>query len=91
MATRMLYDTVDAIWRGAGDTATDWNFYTKRGLLAAVYSATVLYWLQDESAGYEETWRFLDRRIADAMRVPKFVEALGSRINPLCSGRRYGS
>jgi len=39
-ALRSLYRTVDAIWRAAGDTATDWNFYTKRGLLAGVFSST---------------------------------------------------
>ncbi|MDP6717147.1 MAG: COQ9 family protein, partial [Pirellulaceae bacterium] len=48
LAMRCVYHTVDAIWHLAGDTATDWNFYSKRGLLAAVYTATVLYWLEDE-------------------------------------------
>ena len=47
LGLRLLYDTVDAIWYAAGDTATDFNFYTKRGLLAGVYAATVLYWIND--------------------------------------------
>ncbi|MFO0995525.1 MAG: COQ9 family protein [Alphaproteobacteria bacterium] len=66
-----LYRTVDAIWYAAGDTATDFNFYTKRGLLAGVYSATLLYWLEDKSEGHEATWQFLSRRIEDALRVPQ--------------------
>ena len=51
LALRLLYRTVDAMWYGAGDNATDFNFYTKRALLAGVYSTTVLYWLNDKSAG----------------------------------------
>ena len=47
LAARLLYRTVDAIWYACGDTATDYNYYTKRGLLAGVYAATLLYWLDD--------------------------------------------
>ena len=72
-ALRALYRTVDAVWRAAGDTSTDWNFYTKRALLAGVYSTTVLCWLDDVSDGSAETWEFLDRRIADVMRVPQIA------------------
>jgi len=74
VGARCLYRTVDAIWRAAGDTATDFNFYTKRALLAGVYSSTLLYWLNDSSDGFERTWAFLDRRIEDVMRVPKITQ-----------------
>jgi ubiquinone biosynthesis protein COQ9 len=88
----MMWRTVDAIWYAAGDTATDFNFYTKRGLLAGVYSATVLYWLEDKSAGFADTWNFLDRRIADVMRVPKALGDIGKRLaafpNPFSILRR---
>ncbi len=76
LGVRLLYDTVDAIWYAAGDTATDFNFYTKRGLLAGVLASTTLYWLDDRSAGAEATHGFLDRRLADVMRIPR----LGSRL-----------
>lgn len=82
-----LWRTVDAIWYACGDTATDFNYYTKRGLLAGVYSATVLYWLEDRSEGAADTWTFLDRRIADVMRVPQVLGSLRERLagfpNPL--------
>lgn len=71
IAARSLYHTVDAIWWACGDRSTDFNFYSKRGLLAAVYSSTLLYWLDDSSDGHADTWAFLDRRIADVMRIPK--------------------
>ncbi len=70
-ALASLYRTVDAIWHAAGDTATDWNFYTKRLLLAGVYSATLLYWLDDKSDGCAETWKFLDRRLGDVMGIQR--------------------
>ena len=63
LAARLLYKTVDAIWYAIGDRSTDFNFYTKRGLLAGVYSATLFYWLNDKSEGGQATWTFLDRRI----------------------------
>ena len=71
LAAKLLYRTVDAIWYAIGDRSTDFNFYTKRGLLAAVYSATVLYWLNDKSPDCAATWSFLDRRIEEVMLVPK--------------------
>lgn len=70
-AIRSLYHTVDAIWRVAGDTATDFSFYSKRGLLAWVYSTTLLHWLDDDSEDHSETWEFLGRRIDDVMQIPK--------------------
>ena len=73
LAMRCLYNTVDSIWHAAGDTATDWNFYSKRGLLAAVYSTTLLCWLNDDSEEFTETWAFLDRRISAVLKVPKAV------------------
>lgn len=68
---RALYRTVDAIWRAVGDTSTDFNFYTKRAILAGVYSAVTINWFGDESEGFGDTWRFLDARIADVMQIEK--------------------
>lgn len=64
----LVWGTADAIWRALGDTSDDFNWYSKRATLSAVYSATLLYWLGDESEGREATWAFLDRRIEDVMR-----------------------
>jgi ubiquinone biosynthesis protein COQ9 len=76
IAMRALYRTVDAVWIAVGDRSTDYNFYTKRALLAGVYGSTVLFWLNDKSPDASETWAFLDRRIADVMRVPKAIGRL---------------
>ena len=69
LGAKCLYRTVDAIWYAVGDRSTDFSFYTRRALLAGVYGSTVLYWLNDKSDGFAETWSFLDRRIADVMRI----------------------
>ena len=71
VAARLVYRTVDEIWHLAGDEATDFNFYTKRGLLAAVLMSTTLFWLDDESEGHAESWAFLNRRIGDIMKIPR--------------------
>ena len=82
LASKLLYRTVDAIWYAAGDTSTDFNFYTKRALLAGVYSSTLLFWLNDRSENFSATWAFLDRRVEDVMRIEKLksrVREFGSR------------
>jgi ubiquinone biosynthesis protein COQ9 len=89
LGLRLLYDTVDALWYAAGDTATDFNFYTKRGLLAGVYAATTLYWLDDRSPDGAATAEFLDRRLADAMALPKLGQRLRERLDFLPDPRRF--
>ena len=42
LAAKALYRTVDAIWHGIGDRSVDFNFYSKRALLAGVYSTTLM-------------------------------------------------
>lgn len=71
LAARTLWRTADAIWRAAGDTAADFSHYTKRATAGAVYSATLLVWLNDDSDDFTETAAFLDRRINDVMRFER--------------------
>ena len=68
LSARTLWRTADAMWRAIGDTATDFNYYSKRTILGGVYAATLLFWLDDDSDGHAETWGFLDRRIEGIMR-----------------------
>lgn len=69
LSLKLLYRTVDAIWIAAGDASSDYNFYSKRALLAGVYSSTLLYWLEDRSPEHERTWAFLERRIDQTMKL----------------------
>lgn len=68
---KAVWGTVDRIWETLGDKSDDVNWYTKRATLAGVYSATLLYWLGDDSPDHVRTWEFLDRRIDEVMRIEK--------------------
>jgi ubiquinone biosynthesis protein COQ9 len=70
-AARTLWRTADAMWRAAGDTATDFNHYSKRAILGSVYSACLLYWLDDDSEDQVATRAFIDRRIDNVMQFEK--------------------
>jgi len=87
LGLRLLYDTVDAIWQGVGDHATDFSFYTKRASLAAILAAATLYWLDDHSPGFADTDAFVERRLADLHRMTgmrrRFAAAVDSLPNPL--------
>lgn len=77
---RAIWQTADRIWMALGDSSQDMNWYTKRATLSAVYGATVLYWLGDESSDRQATWDFLDRRIDQVMQVEKLKASF--RENP---------
>ena len=71
LGTRLIYKTVDDIWHAVGDRSPDFSFYTKRGLLAGVVASTTLFWLDDNSDDRMETSAFLQRRLADVMKIQK--------------------
>lgn len=73
---KLVWKTADVIWQWAGDTATDYNRYTKRGLLSGVLTSTLLYWLGDVSENHSDTWAFLDRRIENVMAIGKIAGKL---------------
>ncbi|MFC3578623.1 COQ9 family protein [Sphingomonas hylomeconis] len=70
-AAKLGWHAADVMWRAAGDTATDYNHYTKRTILAGVYGATLTVFLDDDSAGQADTRAFLARRIEGIMRFEK--------------------
>lgn len=72
LAARIAWRSTDLMWRLAGDTATDFNHYTKRATLGALYGSTLIAWLDDQSEGWNDTAAFLDRRIDDVMRFEKW-------------------
>lgn len=74
-----VWRTADRFWINAGDTAQDYNHYTKRGLLSGVIISSTLFWLNDSSEDHEASWKFLDRRIDNVLTMGK---ALG-RFKPV--------
>ena len=70
-ALKLGWRSADVMWRLAGDTATDYNHYTKRATLAAIYAASLAVYVDDRSEGKADSRAFLDRRIGDVMRFEK--------------------
>jgi len=83
MGAELSFRTADAIWRGIGDTSSDFNYYTKRLLLAGVVTSTMLYWFSDESEDGQPTWDFLDRRIENVMSIEKAKAGLQGVVSKL--------
>src|SRR5204862_5926142 len=75
LAARIGWRSADLMWRIAGDTATDYNHYSKRLILSGVYASTLLAWLDDQSESWTEASAFLDRRLAGVMRFEKWKAA----------------
>ena len=86
-AAQMAWKTSSVIWYWAGDRSADWNHYSKRGLLASVYTSSILYWLADvpdDNGDFPETWAFVERRIGDVLTI----FGLPSRLKKAFSSRR---
>jgi ubiquinone biosynthesis protein COQ9 len=72
LALRTGWRSADLMWRLAGDTATDYNHYSKRLILSGVYTSTLFAWLDDQTEGWADTAAFLDRRLAGVGRFEKW-------------------
>jgi ubiquinone biosynthesis protein COQ9 len=89
LAAHCAWQTCSAMWYAAGDTSADFNYYTKRGLLMPVYTTSLLYWLDDSSEDFENTWAFLDRRIADVLKIPMYQSKLKAAFSKLPSPIKF--
>lgn len=88
-ATKLGWHAADMMWRAAGDTAADYNHYTKRATLGAVYAATLLTFVNDESDDFADTRAFLARRIEGIMRFEKAKARLTANADLRFSPARF--
>jgi len=88
-ALKLGWRSADIMWRLAGDTATDYNHYSKRAILAGIYSATLAVFVNDDSEGKADTHAFLDRRIDGVMRFEKAKAQLLNKDRELPSLTRF--
>ncbi len=88
-AARIGWRTADRMWRLAGDTASDFNHYTKRATLSAVYASTLAVFVNDDSEDFTETRTFLDRRIENVMQFEKVKAQSKARRENLPSLSRF--
>ncbi|KAM9288395.1 ubiquinone biosynthesis protein COQ9, mitochondrial [Morus bassanus] len=82
----LLTSMIDDIWHYAGDQSTDFNWYTRRAVLTGVYNTTELVMMQDSSPDFEDTWRFLENRIADAMNMGNTAQQVQSTGEAVLQG-----
>ncbi|PNI63753.1 COQ9 isoform 4 [Pan troglodytes] len=82
----LLTSMVDDMWHYAGDQSTDLNWYTRRAMLAAIYNTTELVMMQDSSPDFEDTWRFLENRVNDAMNMGHTAKQVKSTGEALVQG-----
>ncbi len=80
-AAKAVWRTADRIWSWAGDTSTDYNYYTKRGLLSGIISSSMLIWLNDEDPEMRKTSAFVDRRIENVMQIGKTIGKIKRNAN----------
>lgn len=88
-AAKLGWRAADVMWRAAGDTATDYNHYTKRAILGSVYAATLAVFLNDESEAHADTRAFLARRIEGIMRFEKAKARIAARSDLAFSPARF--
>lgn len=84
-ASKIIWRSADVIWEWAGDTATDYNHYSKRGLLAGVMTSTTMAWLNDKTPDQSATAEFLDRRIDNVLSVGKALGGIKGGLNIILS------
>ena len=88
-AGKLAWRAADAMWRGIGDSSVDFAWYSKRATLAALYTATMAAWMDDDSEGFADTRDFLDRRIDDVMRFETFKAKIRPDPERLFSPARF--
>jgi ubiquinone biosynthesis protein COQ9 len=85
---RAIWHTADTIWTALGDESRDFNWYTKRTTLSAVYSSALLYWLGDQTPGFAATREFVARRIDNVMQFEEVKARI--RKNPIAAAMLKG-
>ncbi len=88
-ATKIGWRSADRMWRLAGDTASDFNHYTKRMTLSAVYGSLLVVFVNDESEDFAEARAFLDRRIDNVMQFEKVKAQAKARREYVPSFSRF--
>ena len=77
LALKNLYKTVDQMWFLAGDNSTNFNFYSKRAILASIYTSVMVHFINNDSI--DETIILLNKQLKRVSKIPQ----IKSRINDI--------
>lgn len=72
--SNQLYNSVDQIWFIAGDSSTDFNFYTKRLILSGIYSRVILFFFNNNNQ--KELENILDESLKRVSKIPEIKSKL---------------
>jgi len=75
LAFKSLANSCDKIWIYAGDKSADFNYYTKRTLLAGIYSATIVYYIKNseqDTLNEQDLELFISKRIDEILKLGSF-------------------
>ena len=92
LGLKLAWESADHLWHWAGDTATDWNHYSKRTILSAILiPALTMRWFD----GRDAADAFVARRIDNVMAFEKWkagvdFDAPIKRVTDVLSRLRYG-
>lgn len=86
---QIAWRTADRIWRRAGDSASDFNHYTKRATLTAIYTATIAAFMADDDPEYADSRAFLARRVENVMQFEKYKGQAKARMENMPSLSRF--
>ena len=93
LGLKLAWESADHLWHWAGDTATDWNHYSKRTILSGILiPALTMRWFD----GRAPAEAFVARRIENVMAFEKWkagkdFEAPFRRVSDALSRMRYGA
>ena len=91
LGTKTLYKLVDNIWYLAGDKSTDYNYYTKRSILASIYIITLIRWLNDESKNLNKTEKLIKKLLNKTSYIPKIKNKLNLFINRTLGNNKFNN
>lgn len=73
-----LWQNCDTMWQLAGDKSLDFNYYTKRSLLAKIQMQTLIFWLDNDDE--IELQEFIQRRITEILKIGKMIGKSKAKI-----------
>jgi ubiquinone biosynthesis protein COQ9 len=93
LGLQLAWESADLLWNWAGDTATDWNHYSKRAILSGILiPALTMRWFDGKDAADAFVARRIDNVMAfEKWKAGKDFDAPLRKVTDVLSRMRYGA